>query len=169
MDFFGLAPRLVQQWIGLGSPLQCSRLRASGPSWHLVRDDRSDQFLPQLLPLFGAPRRSDFRGVGPHRVHSSFQTQLFHLECIPEGRHGGWPSERWSPSHPRDDKEITLYDIATAANMDGNYNSHYRFYCQFPHGALRAMVGGLSSSCSEDNYTVASCVLGSWKPCAAVL
>jgi hypothetical protein len=64
------------------------------------------------------------------------------------------------PKHAREDKKLKLSDIAKAANMDGYYNSYYRLYCQFTHGSFRAMVGGLKLSDSEDNPTVAACVLG---------
>jgi hypothetical protein len=62
------------------------------------------------------------------------------------------------PKHPRSETKLTLFDVAKAANLDGYYDSYYRLYCQFTHGAFRAMVGSMKFSDFEDNRTVAACV-----------
>ena len=64
------------------------------------------------------------------------------------------------PKHAREDKELTLSAIAKAADMDGYYKSYYGLYCQFTHGSFRVMAGMLKGFDSEDNQTVAACVLG---------
>lgn len=63
------------------------------------------------------------------------------------------------PKHHREEKKLTLLDAAKVANLDGYYDSHYRMYCQFTHGAFRAMVGILKFSDLEDNRTMAACML----------
>lgn len=67
---------------------------------------------------------------------------------------------RQYPNRPRQNKALSLYEMAKAAKIESYYNSYYRLYCQITHGAFRAMVGGLNWFDSEDNRTVASCVLG---------
>jgi hypothetical protein len=64
------------------------------------------------------------------------------------------------PHRPREDNPLSLYEMAKAANLESYYNSYYRLYCQITHGAFRVMVGGLNSFDSEDNRTIALCVLG---------
>lgn len=63
------------------------------------------------------------------------------------------------PKHPRSETKLMLFDVAKAAHLDAYYDSHYRLYCQFTHGAFRAMVGTMKFSDFEDNRTVAACVL----------
>ena len=63
------------------------------------------------------------------------------------------------PTHGREDKKLSLFDIAKGANLESYYDSFYRLYCQFTHGAFRALVGGIKFSDFEDNRTVAACVL----------
>jgi hypothetical protein len=66
--------------------------------------------------------------------------------------------EKQYPKHPRSETKLTLFDVAKTANLDAYYDSHYRLYCQFTHGAFRAMVGTMKFSDFEDNRTVAACV-----------
>lgn len=64
------------------------------------------------------------------------------------------------PSHSRTETKMTSREIARAAGIEGYYDSCYRLYCQFTHCSYRAMAGGLKNLSSEDNRTVALCVLG---------
>ncbi len=54
------------------------------------------------------------------------------------------------------DRELFIREAADAAGLLGYYDSHYRTYCRFTHGALRAMGDFLNELTDpEDNRTMA--------------
>ncbi|MBM3822906.1 MAG: hypothetical protein FJ404_08500 [Verrucomicrobia bacterium] len=59
-----------------------------------------------------------------------------------------------------DCKRLTVRDAADAAGFVENYESAYRTYCQFTHGAMRAVLGHLDDATDEiDTPIVTWCVL----------
>ncbi len=64
------------------------------------------------------------------------------------------------PAANLEDKRLTIKDAAKAANLGGVYDTIYATYCQYTHGALRAIVGELDEPVgAEDNYIMACCLL----------
>jgi hypothetical protein len=63
------------------------------------------------------------------------------------------------PSHIQKAAKITLIALAESAKLEGFYDSHYRLYCQFTHGAFEATTGELDFADCEDNHTMTLCVL----------
>jgi Family of unknown function (DUF5677) len=65
------------------------------------------------------------------------------------------------PGHKLVDQSISTYDLAAAANLADYYDSHYRMYCRYTHGAFEAAKGGLLDDLAtpEDNRTMALCCL----------
>jgi hypothetical protein len=51
-----------------------------------------------------------------------------------------------SPSYPVECKHITVRDTGDIAGFLANYDSAYRIYRQFTHGALRAVLGHLDDT-----------------------
>jgi hypothetical protein len=45
------------------------------------------------------------------------------------------------------------------AGLDGYYDTYYRLYCQFTHGAFRATTGNLNVFDSEDTHAMVLCGL----------
>ncbi len=64
------------------------------------------------------------------------------------------------PSHSINETECSTYQAAEVAESIDFYNSHYRMYCKFTHGAFRAISGGMRSFDDFDNTTMISCILG---------
>ena len=59
---------------------------------------------------------------------------------------------------PLEDKDISLWEIAQAAGMAWDYDSHYRTYCRYTHGALWAIGGFLTDLTDpDDNHTMGRC------------
>ncbi len=57
-----------------------------------------------------------------------------------------------------DDKDISLWEIADVAGMASYYDSHYRTYSRYTHGALWAMGDFLTDLTDpEDNRTMGVC------------
>ena len=57
------------------------------------------------------------------------------------------------------DEEIKIIEIAEKAGLQRFYDSHYRTYCQYTHGTLRASTGYLDDATDfADNPTMALCV-----------
>lgn len=57
------------------------------------------------------------------------------------------------------DKEINVIEIAQKGGLGRFYDSHYRTYCQYTHGSLRASTGYLDEATdSADHRTMALCV-----------
>jgi hypothetical protein len=63
------------------------------------------------------------------------------------------------PKHKLEEKELSLYDAAKAANAESYYNGYYRLYCKFTHPTLGPVAGSLNHFDTEDNPAVATCVL----------
>ena len=64
------------------------------------------------------------------------------------------------PAAKLEDKRLKIKDAAEAANLGGAYDTIYATYCQYTHGALRAIVGELDEPVgAEDNYIMACCLL----------
>jgi len=62
------------------------------------------------------------------------------------------------PSLQAVDQEITVIEIAEKAGLGRFYDSHYRTYCQYTHGAFRASAGYLDDvTDAVDNRTMAVC------------
>ena len=56
------------------------------------------------------------------------------------------------------EKELKIVQIAEKAGLTAVYDSHYRIYCQYTHGALRASAGYLDDATDpHDNRTMALC------------
>jgi hypothetical protein len=52
-------------------------------------------------------------------------------------------------------QKLSLYDAAQIAGIESYYDTHYRTYCRYTHGGLRAMTGDLDSlSDPEDSGTL---------------
>ncbi|HZM03970.1 MAG TPA: DUF5677 domain-containing protein [Candidatus Saccharimonadales bacterium] len=65
-----------------------------------------------------------------------------------------------SPGYPVECKRITVRDAADVAGFLENYESAYRIYCQFTHGAMRAVLGHLDDTTDTiDTPMVSWCVL----------
>ena len=65
-----------------------------------------------------------------------------------------------SPGYPVQCKRASVRDTAEIAGLLANYEGAYRIYCQFTHGALRAVRGGLDDITDAcDTPIVAWCVL----------
>jgi hypothetical protein len=63
------------------------------------------------------------------------------------------------PQYVPVDKGISLVSLAEKAGIGAYYDSHYRTYCKYAHGALRAVGGALDEvTDSEDNRTLGWCV-----------
>jgi len=57
------------------------------------------------------------------------------------------------------DEEISVIEIAQKGGLQRFYDSHYRTYCQYNHGTLRASTGYLDEATDfADNATMALCV-----------
>lgn len=64
------------------------------------------------------------------------------------------------PNVALEDKYIPLQEIAKVAGFERCYDSHYRMYCRYTHGALRAMGGFLTDLTDpEDNRVMGLCTL----------
>jgi hypothetical protein len=62
------------------------------------------------------------------------------------------------PNVALEDKYISVWEIAEAAGYAHYYNSHYRTYCRYTHGALRAIGGFLRNLTDrEDNRVMGFC------------
>jgi Family of unknown function (DUF5677) len=67
--------------------------------------------------------------------------------------------EKANPNSPIKREEVTMYDAAEAAELLENYDA-YRVYCQFTHGAMRAVLGELSKQTDKiDTKIVIWCVI----------
>jgi Family of unknown function (DUF5677) len=65
---------------------------------------------------------------------------------------------RQFPNVALEDEYISLWEIAEAGGYARYYNSHYRMYCRYTHGALRAMGGSLTNLTDpEDNRAMGLC------------
>jgi hypothetical protein len=65
------------------------------------------------------------------------------------------------PDSDLTDAALDLASLARAAGVEAYYDTHYRIYCTFTHGALEAIVGLLDElSHAEDNRAVAMCTMG---------
>lgn len=64
------------------------------------------------------------------------------------------------PKYPIKRAKLTVADTATAAGMSPMYDGAYRAYCQFTHGAVRAVEGHLDDSTdTHDTWIVVASVL----------
>ena len=64
-----------------------------------------------------------------------------------------------SPGCPVECKRVTVRDAADVAGFLESYESAYRIYCQFTHGAMRAVLGHLDDTDTIDTPIVTWCVL----------
>src|SRR6266498_4021492 len=61
---------------------------------------------------------------------------------------------------PYVDEKLTIEQVAKKAGMTPFYNSHYRIYCRYTHGALQANTGNIDKVTDRaDNRTMAICSL----------
>jgi hypothetical protein len=58
------------------------------------------------------------------------------------------------PTHTLTQQELSLFDLAAAAKLEWYYNSAYRVYCRFTHGAFAAATGALDYTDEHDNWAV---------------
>lgn len=65
--------------------------------------------------------------------------------------------QRTYPEHLMSEKSLKLREAATHASVESYYDSHYRLYCHFTHGAFRATAGDLNNLESEDVDTMIIC------------
>lgn len=70
------------------------------------------------------------------------------------------------PGHTLEKATLSAFAAAEAAQIGSYYDCAYRLYCQFTHGAMRATTGGLGSTDTLDNRTMAFCV---WSALEAVV
>ncbi len=63
------------------------------------------------------------------------------------------------PDHPLAEEKLSLQGAAEAAGLKKYYDSHYRLYCKFTHGAFRAITGDLDELEHHDNRTMNLCAL----------
>jgi hypothetical protein len=61
------------------------------------------------------------------------------------------------PDHQLKEEKLSLWNAAEEAGLDGYYDSHYRLYCRFTHGAFRASTGDLNDLQQEDNRAMSLC------------
>jgi hypothetical protein len=61
------------------------------------------------------------------------------------------------PGRPVVEHGVSLRDAATAAGVEGFYDTQYRLYCRFTHAALRATSGSLNDLHFADNQTMTLC------------
>lgn len=67
--------------------------------------------------------------------------------------------EEQFPNTTLEEKKMPIEQVASAAQMHGYYDSHYRMYSSFTHGTLLAVMGILDElSEKEDNVAVSLCV-----------
>jgi hypothetical protein len=67
------------------------------------------------------------------------------------------------------DEYISVWEIAEVAGFAGYYDSHYRTYCRYTHGALSAMGGFLTDLTDpEDNRTMGLCTWSALNGLAAM-
>jgi hypothetical protein len=61
---------------------------------------------------------------------------------------------------PLNEAKLRVEETAKAGGkeMEGYYNSHYRFYCRYTHAALEAIMGNFDAQSGEDNIAMAGCV-----------
>ncbi len=68
--------------------------------------------------------------------------------------------EQESPGYPAECKRVTVRDTADMAGLLATYDCAYRIYCQFTHGAMRAVLGHLDEATNTvDTKIVVWCVL----------
>jgi hypothetical protein len=58
------------------------------------------------------------------------------------------------PNSPQVERKISVWDLAQAADLGFTYDSFYRTYCQYTHGALRASTGSLDVITATDEQTL---------------
>jgi Family of unknown function (DUF5677) len=63
------------------------------------------------------------------------------------------------PEHPLIEEELSLRRAAEYTGIERYYESHYRLYCRFTHGAFRSSTSYLSEFEPEDNRTMTLCAL----------
>jgi len=63
------------------------------------------------------------------------------------------------PSHQLIEEYLPLRAAAECAGLEGYYDTHYRLYCKFTHGAFRATTGNLNEFETEDTRAMILCVL----------
>lgn len=63
------------------------------------------------------------------------------------------------PGHTIIKEKISSRDLAKSSNIAPYYDSHYRLYCRFTHGAVSAILGELTELQREDNRVMTLCAL----------
>ena len=62
---------------------------------------------------------------------------------------------------PNVDERLTIEYLAEKAELKSFYDSHYRIYSRYTHGALHASTGNLDKATDpEDNRIMAACAVG---------
>jgi hypothetical protein len=73
------------------------------------------------------------------------------------------------PNHPLVEQRLSWFDAATTAfGTEDYYKRYYRLYCKFIHPQLAVVAGSLDHFNSEDNPTIATCVLCGLEAVASV-
>jgi hypothetical protein len=62
------------------------------------------------------------------------------------------------PDLPRTGASMNTWLSATKAGLSEDYQVQYRVYCQYTHGALRAVMGGLTEIDQTDSCVVGRCL-----------
>jgi hypothetical protein len=63
------------------------------------------------------------------------------------------------PNHQLIEERLPLRTAAETAGLEGYYDTHYRLYCKFTHGAFRATTGNLNTFENEDTRAMILCAL----------
>ena len=84
------------------------------------------------------PRRALHARVRPRRMASALKAR-----CASQ-----FGSEKL------EDMALSSYDAAAAIGVEAYYDSHYRAYCQYTHGALEAVSGNLDELTDPEDTRV---------------
>lgn len=63
------------------------------------------------------------------------------------------------PDYDLSSQDISLRQVAELAGIAPYYDSHYRLYCQHTHAALSACAGYLTEFHTENDRTMAACII----------
>ena len=64
---------------------------------------------------------------------------------------------RDNPNYPADWRPVCVRKTAEDAQMEHIYNTTYRTYCKFTHGALGAVHGGLNEATNSKDTSIVNC------------
>ncbi len=63
------------------------------------------------------------------------------------------------PAHALVEAPLSTWEVAETAGRSEFYNTDYRLYCQFTHGALRAVIGGYDETMPDAAHVLCLCAL----------